>query len=152
MKITSTWGSACARAMQAKDGKWLETAGIVLVRQKPGLAKGAMFITIEDETSVANLVICPNLYEKQRRVILSAGMMAVHGRVQREGEVVHLIAHRLTDLSSELRPLETVMRCFRCRGGAAMRQSPVADPTLVRPWAARPARYSSLIFISTGSR
>jgi error-prone DNA polymerase len=92
----------CAQAMQAKDGKWLETAGIVLVRQKPGSAKGVMFITIEDETGVANLVIWPNLYEKQRRVILSAGMMAVYGRVQREGEVVHLIAHRLTDLSSEL--------------------------------------------------
>jgi error-prone DNA polymerase len=92
----------CAQAMQAKDGKWLETAGIVLVRQKPGSAKGVMFITIEDETGVANLVIWPNLYEKQRRVILSAGMMAVYGRVQREGEVVHLIAHRLTDLSAEL--------------------------------------------------
>jgi error-prone DNA polymerase len=92
----------CAQAMQAKDGKWLETAGIVLVRQKPGSAKGVMFITIEDETGVANLVIWPSLYEKQRRVILSAGMMAVYGRVQREGEVVHLIAHRLTDLSSEL--------------------------------------------------
>jgi len=47
----------CAQAMQAKDGKWLETAGIVLVRQKPGSAKGVMFITIEDETGVANLVI-----------------------------------------------------------------------------------------------
>ncbi len=92
----------CAHAMQAKDGKWLETAGIVLVRQKPGSAKGVMFITIEDETGVANLALWPNLYEKQRRVILSAGMMAVHGRVQWEGEVVHLIAHRLTDLSSEL--------------------------------------------------
>jgi error-prone DNA polymerase len=46
-----------------------------------------MFITIEDETGVANLVIWPNLYEKQRRVILSAGMMAVYGRVRREGEL-----------------------------------------------------------------
>jgi error-prone DNA polymerase len=95
----------CAHATQAKDGKWLETAGIVLVRQKPGSAKGVMFITIEDETGVANLVIWPSLYEKQRRVILSAGMMAVYGRVQREGELLHLIAHRLTDLSSELASL-----------------------------------------------
>ena len=92
----------CEQAMRAPDGKWLETAGIVLVRQKPGSAKGVMFITIEDETGIANLVIWPDLYEKQRRVILSAGMMAVYGRVQREGEVVHLIAHRLTDLSPEL--------------------------------------------------
>jgi error-prone DNA polymerase len=93
---------SCKGAMLAPDNKWLETAGIVLVRQKPGSAKGVMFITIEDETGVANLVIWPSLYEKQRRIILSAGMMAVYGRVQREGEVVHLIAHRLTDLSAEL--------------------------------------------------
>lgn len=92
----------CTQAMRAPDGKWLETAGIVLVRQKPGSAKGVMFITIEDETGIANLVIWPDLYERQRRVILSSGMMAVYGRIQREGEVVHLIAHRLTDLSPEL--------------------------------------------------
>jgi error-prone DNA polymerase len=92
----------CLRAMQAPDNKWLETAGIVLVRQKPGSAKGVMFITIEDETGIANLVIWPDLYEKQRRIILSASMIGVYGRVQREGEVVHLIAHRLTDLSKEL--------------------------------------------------
>ena len=92
----------CAEAAEARDNKWLETAGIVLVRQKPGSAKGVMFITIEDETGVANLVIWPSLYEKQRRIILSSGMIAVHGRVQREGDVVHLVAHRLTDLSAEL--------------------------------------------------
>jgi error-prone DNA polymerase len=92
----------CDEAMRAKDNKWLEVAGVVLVRQKPGSAKGVMFITIEDETGIANLVIWPDLYEKQRRIILTAGMMAAHGRIQREGEVVHLIAHRLTDLSSQL--------------------------------------------------
>jgi error-prone DNA polymerase len=88
--------------MQARDGRWLEIAGLVLVRQRPGSAKGFMFITIEDETGIANLVIWPKTFEKQRRVILGAGMMAVHGRIQREGEVVHLIAQRLTDLSSAL--------------------------------------------------
>jgi error-prone DNA polymerase len=56
----------------------------------------------KDETGIANLVVWPDLYEKQRRIILTAGMMAVHGRIQREGDVVHLIAHRLTDLSAEL--------------------------------------------------
>ena len=82
----------CSEAMNARDGKWLTTAGLVLVRQKPGSAKGVMFITIEDETGVANLVIWPSLYERQRRIILAAGMIAVQGRVQREGEVVHLVA------------------------------------------------------------
>jgi DNA polymerase III alpha subunit len=63
-------------------------------------AKGVMFITIEDETGVANLVIWPSLYERQRRIILSAGMIAVQCRIQREGEVVHLVANQLTDLSA----------------------------------------------------
>jgi error-prone DNA polymerase len=88
--------------MQAHDGRWLKTAGLVLVRQMPGSAKGVMFITIEDETGIANLVIWPKLYEKQRRIILSARMMAVNGRIQREGEVVHLVAQHLTDLSPAL--------------------------------------------------
>ena len=61
-----------------------------------------MFITLEDETGVANLVIWPSLYEKQRRLILTASMIGVEGRVQREGEVVHVIASRLHDLSGEL--------------------------------------------------
>jgi error-prone DNA polymerase len=92
----------CAGAMQARDGCWLQTAGLVLVRQMPGSAKGVVFITIEDETGIANLVIWPKLYERQRRVILSAGMLAVRGRIQREGEVVHLVAHRVSDLSDSL--------------------------------------------------
>jgi error-prone DNA polymerase len=92
----------CADAMSARDGKWLTAAGIVLVRQKPGSAKGVMFITIEDESGVANLVIWPSLYERQRRIILGASMLAVQGRIQREGEVVHLVARQLTDLSVDL--------------------------------------------------
>ncbi|WP_026605559.1 error-prone DNA polymerase [Methylocapsa acidiphila] len=91
--------ATCAEAMQARDGRWVRAAGLVLIRQMPGSAKGVMFITIEDETGVANLVIWPKLFEKQRRVILSAGMLAVHGRIQREGEVAHLVAQRLADLS-----------------------------------------------------
>jgi error-prone DNA polymerase len=93
---------ACAEAMRASDGRWLETAGLVLVRQMPGSAKGVMFITIEDEAGIANLVIWPKLFERQHRVVLSAKMMAVYGRIQREGEVVHLVAHRLTNLSNTL--------------------------------------------------
>lgn len=93
---------SCQAAMEARDGRWLEAAGIVLIRQRPGSAKGVMFITIEDESGIANLVIWPKVFETDRRTILGAGMMAVQGRVQREGEVVHLVARRLTDLSSEL--------------------------------------------------
>jgi error-prone DNA polymerase len=93
---------SCAEAMGARDGKWLEAAGLVLVRQMPGSAKGVMFITIEDETGIANLVIWPKVFEKQRRVVLGSSMLGVKGRIQREGEVVHLVARQLTDLSADL--------------------------------------------------
>src|SRR5699024_11108372 len=67
-----------------------------------GSAKGVMFITLEDETGIANLVVWPKVFEKHRRIILGAPMFAVSGRIQREGEVVHLVAHHLTDMSAEL--------------------------------------------------
>lgn len=92
----------CAEAMAAPNGRWVEAVGIVLVRQRPGSAKGVMFITLEDETSAANLVVWPKVLKAHRRVILSARMMAVRGRIQREGDVVHLVAHRISDLSDEL--------------------------------------------------
>jgi error-prone DNA polymerase len=84
------------------DGRALAAAGIVLVRQKPGSARGVMFVTLEDETGVGNLIIWPRLFEAQRRLILSASMLGVFGVVQREGEVVHLVARRLADLSALL--------------------------------------------------
>ena len=92
----------CAEVMAARDGRWLEAAGIVLVRQRPGSAKGVIFVTIEDETGIANLVVWPKVFEEYRRVILSASMVGVRGSVQREGEVIHLVAHKVTDLSAEL--------------------------------------------------
>ncbi|EJC83339.1 DNA-directed DNA polymerase III PolC [Rhizobium leguminosarum bv. trifolii WSM2297] len=93
---------ACAEAMTARDGQWLMAAGLVLVRQRPGSAKGVMFITIEDETGIANVVVWPKLFERSRPVVLGASMMAINGRIQREGEVVHLVAQQLFDLSADL--------------------------------------------------
>ncbi len=92
----------CADATALRDGRRVTVAGLVLVRQKPGSAKGVMFITIEDETGVANLVVWPQIFEKQRRVVLSAGMLAIDGRIQREGDVVHVVSTRLHDLSALL--------------------------------------------------
>ncbi|HEX7853386.1 MAG TPA: OB-fold nucleic acid binding domain-containing protein [Sphingobium sp.] len=83
-----------------KDGRWINLTGIVLIRQKPGFAKGVMFITLEDETGVANLVVWPQLFEKQQQqVVLGAAMMGVRGSLQREGDVSHVVAQRLDDLS-----------------------------------------------------
>jgi error-prone DNA polymerase len=86
-----------------RDGRRVTVAGIVLVRQKPGSAKGVMFITIEDETGHANLIVWPSVFEKQRRLILSAAMIACRGKLQREAGVTHVIADELTDLSAMLR-------------------------------------------------
>lgn len=102
----------CSVFATARNGSKVGVAGIILVRQKPGSAKGVMFITLEDEAGIANLVIWPDLFERQRSLILSAGMIACHGRVQRAGEVVHLVAERLEDLTPMLRDLEHA-RTFR---------------------------------------
>jgi error-prone DNA polymerase len=82
-----------------RDGKRLSTSGVVLIRQRPGTSKGVVFITIEDETGVANLVIWPDLFEKQRKIVMGARLMAVHGFVQRDpdSEVIHVVAQRLED-------------------------------------------------------
>jgi error-prone DNA polymerase len=95
----------CKEAMDGRDGRWLMTAGLVLVRQKPGSAKGVMFLTIEDETGPANVVVWPSLFEKRRRVVLGSSMMAINGKIQREGDVVHLVAQQLFDLSGDLTAL-----------------------------------------------
>jgi error-prone DNA polymerase len=93
----------CADLADSKDGRRVVVPGLVLVRQKPGSAKGVMFITIEDETGIANLIVWPSIFERQRRLVLSASMIACHGRVQREGGVIHVVTERLSDLSALLR-------------------------------------------------
>jgi error-prone DNA polymerase len=117
--------------MAARDGRWLETAGLVLVRQMPGSAKSVLFVTIEDETGIANLVIWPQVFERQRRVILGAGMIDVQGRIQREGEVVHLVARQLTDLSPELASVgdrDTAFPVPHGRGDEFHHGGPTLDP------------------------
>ena len=97
-------GTVTAERLNAlPDGRRVTVAGIVLVRQKPGSARGVMFMTIEDETGHANLIVWPKIFEKQRRLILSAGMVSCQGRLQKEGGVTHVIADALTDLSPLLK-------------------------------------------------
>ncbi|HEY8289972.1 MAG TPA: error-prone DNA polymerase [Acetobacteraceae bacterium] len=92
----------CADLAQMEDGKRLSVAGIVLVRQRPGSARGVLFVTIEDETGHANLIVWSSVFEAQRRLVLSARMLACRGKLQREGAVIHVIAEHLTDLSGLL--------------------------------------------------
>jgi error-prone DNA polymerase len=93
----------CADLERVKSGRKVEVAGIILVRQKPGSAKGVLFITIEDETGIANGIIWPARFEAQRRVVLSSAMISIKGTVQKEGPVIHVIADRLEDYTPLLR-------------------------------------------------
>jgi error-prone DNA polymerase len=93
----------CADLAHVKNGRKVEVAGIILVRQKPGSAKGVLFITIEDETGIANGIIWPARFEAQRRVVLSSAMIGIKGTVQKEGLVIHVIADRIEDYTPLLR-------------------------------------------------
>ncbi|HLQ01582.1 MAG TPA: error-prone DNA polymerase [Burkholderiales bacterium] len=87
-------------------------AGIVTGRQRPGTASGTIFVTLEDETGYVNVIVWPHLIERQRRELLGAHLMGVEGVLEREGEVMHLIARRLTDHSALLGRLATPSRDF----------------------------------------
>jgi len=86
--------------------------GLVLIRQKPGSAKGVMFITLEDEIGIANLIVWPKLYERQRRIAYQAGMVGVRGHVQHQGGVTHIIAEHLIDLTPWLRRISDLDETF----------------------------------------
>jgi error-prone DNA polymerase len=88
-----------------KDGEWVKVAGLVLVRQRPGTAGGICFMTIEDETGFANLVIFESLFEKFRKEILQSRLIMVEGKLQIEGEVIHVIVRHCYDFSKLLRHL-----------------------------------------------
>ena len=80
----------------------LTVAGIVLIRQRPGTAKGVVFVTLEDETGISNVIVWRDVFEANRRVAMTARFLAVRGRLQREGLVVHVVAETFLDLSPEL--------------------------------------------------
>ena len=80
-------------------GTRVTVAGLVMCRQRPGTASGVIFITIEDETDIANLVVWPKLFERYRKEVLRSRLLAVTGKVEREGLVIHVIADKLIDLS-----------------------------------------------------
>ena len=92
----------CAALAELRDGARATVAGVILVRQRPGSASGVLFITIEDETGHANLIVWPRVFERQRRLVMSASMLGCRGKVQKEGEVIHVIVDHLTDFSGLL--------------------------------------------------
>ena len=95
------------------SGQWLRVAGIIIMRQQPATAKGVRFVSLEDETGIVNLVVFPDLWEKQRRVARQAIAIMAHGRLERKGKVIHVIAHRLENLTEYLSDLPAKSRDFR---------------------------------------
>ncbi len=93
----------CADLRSIRDGRNVEVAGVILVRQRPGSAKGVLFVTIEDESGVAQGILWPNKFEIYRRQVMSASMIAMRGKLQKEGEVIHIICDRIVDHDEMLR-------------------------------------------------
>jgi error-prone DNA polymerase len=94
------------------NGQWVRTAGLVITRQRPGSAGGVTFVTMEDETGYVNLIVWNRVAETQRAALLESRLLEVQGKVQREGDVQHVIAQRLTNLSAMLGDLVVSSRNF----------------------------------------
>ena len=101
---------ACDLAKQA-SGRWVRVAGIVLIRQRPGTASGVVFITIEDETGVVNLIVRPHIFDHFLAAARHAKILEVHGEVERNGPVLHVMAQRMFDVTAQL----TTADLFRSR-------------------------------------
>jgi error-prone DNA polymerase len=93
---------SCHDLRGLRDGSFVRVAGVVLVRQRPGSAKGVVFMTIEDETGVANSVVWPNTLERFRRIVMAARLILIIGRIQRHEDIIHIVATRLEDRSDWL--------------------------------------------------
>lgn len=97
-----------AEAAAAPEGRRVMVAGIVLMRQRPATAKGMIFLTIEDETGAANIVVHPGVWQQADLAARRAAVLVVHGRIQRRGAVVHVVSTRLESAAS-IRPEETTV-------------------------------------------
>ena len=91
-----------ADLLNRKTGDWADVVGLAICRQRPGTASGVIFMTLEDETGVANIVVWPTMFERFRKQVLRSRLLGVSGRVEREGLVIHVIASDIVDLSSSL--------------------------------------------------
>ncbi len=84
------------------DNARITVAGLVILRQRPGTAKGVIFLTLEDETGVVNVIVWRRLYERYRRAVIAGRLLRVTGRLQSEGDVIHVIAEVIEDISPML--------------------------------------------------
>jgi error-prone DNA polymerase len=111
------------RSEELPQNSRITVAGLVLIRQMPGTAKGVVFMTLEDETDIANIIVWPKVFAQSRRTVMTARFLAVRGRLQRAGLVVHVVAEQFIDLSTEL---------HRLRDGDVAQDAPDPDLSLVK--------------------
>jgi len=104
-KMNALGVTRAAELARMPNGRLVRIAGCVIVRQRPGTAKGVIFMTLEDETDIANIIVWRKIFAKNRRTVMSARFLAVRGRLQRAGLVVHVVAESFVDLSAELSAL-----------------------------------------------
>jgi error-prone DNA polymerase len=119
------------RLRDTRDGRRVRLAGLVLIRQRPGSAKGVCFITLEDETGIANLVVWPDVFEAQRTIVMGARLMVVHGIIQRDEDIIHVVVRRLEDGTPMLRHLSDGLMPSTLNqgdGGGAMKPPPGSHP------------------------
>ena len=90
------------RLDEPAQGALVTVAGLVLVRQRPGTAKGVIFLTLEDETGISNIIVWRKTCERFRRAVIAGRLLRVTGRLQRDGQVVHIIAEKVEDISHML--------------------------------------------------
>ena len=114
----------------------VSVAGLVLVRQRPGTAKGTVFLTLEDETGIANIIVWPKVFEALRAVVIGSKLIAVTGRLQREGEVVHIVAEKAEDWTRALSQLAAMGPDLQAVARADEIKQPLSsrrEPILARP-------------------
>ena len=105
--LLTSLGAVPTEALRSMaDGARVTVGGLVLIRQRPGTAKGVIFATLEDETGIANAVVWPDVFAANRRTVMSASFLVIRGRLQRASDVIHVVAERFVDLSPRLAQLK----------------------------------------------
>ena len=105
--------TTCAKLADKENNRHLRVAGLVILRQRPATAKGITFVTLEDETGIANLVVKPNIWERHYKTARRAAAWVAHGKLEKKNDVIHVVVNRLEDLSDRLSELEIKSRDFR---------------------------------------
>ena len=108
------------------NGRMVTIAGLVLVRQRPGSANGVIFMTLEDETGVANAIVWPKMFEKYRAIVMGARLVKIRGRLQSESGVIHVVVDYIEDMTPALGILQREARRF----GVSDRADEALRPTM----------------------